>query len=119
VLDVVEDGDGGVAGEHEVAVHAVDGEVCGDGELGGGEALGDYGAAVDAAGSRGVPEGARVGEDVLWERRKKLALWLLGESVSLGRKGEMTMMRGRIGGGEGVDVRGQCRSMLSVPTRFP
>lgn len=66
VLDVVEDGDGRVPGEDEVAVHAVDCEMGGNGELGCGEALGYYGAAVDAAGARGVPERARVGEDVLW-----------------------------------------------------
>jgi len=54
-LDVVEDGDLRVARQHEVAVHAVHGEVGGDGALGGGEGLGDGGAAVDAARSRGVP----------------------------------------------------------------
>ena len=46
-------------------MHAVDREVWRDGELCGGEALGDYGAAVDAAGAGGVPEGPGVGEDVL------------------------------------------------------
>lgn len=77
VLDMVEDGEGAVAGEHEVAVHAVDGEVRGDGELSGGEALGYHGAAVDAAGAGGVPEGAGVGEDVL-EGKGGLACGFLG-----------------------------------------
>ena len=63
-LDVVEDGDGGVAGEDEIAVHAVDGEVGRDGGLGGGEALGDGSAAEDAAGAGRVPELAGVGVDV-------------------------------------------------------
>lgn len=65
MLDVVEDGDGAVPREDEVAVHAVDEEVRGDGELCGSEALCDYRAAVDPAGAGGVPEGAGVGEDVL------------------------------------------------------
>lgn len=55
MLNVVEDGNGRVAGEDEVAVHGVDGEVGGHGSLGCGEALGDHGAAVDAAGSGRVP----------------------------------------------------------------
>lgn len=64
-FDVIENGDLAVAGEHEVAVHAVDGvEVTGDGELGGGQALGDGGAAEDAAGTGRVPEWSGVGEDV-------------------------------------------------------
>jgi hypothetical protein len=65
VLDVVEDRQGGVAREHKVAVHAVDREVFRDGKLCGREALGYYGAAVDASRPRGVPEGAGVGEDIL------------------------------------------------------
>lgn len=65
MLDVVHDGDLGVAGENEVAVHAVNGKVRGDGSLGGGEALRDDGTAVDAAGSWGMPERSGVGEDVL------------------------------------------------------
>lgn len=64
-LDVVQDGDLRVARQHEVAVHAVHGEVGGDGALGGGEALGDGGTAVDTARAWGVPEGASVGEDIL------------------------------------------------------
>lgn len=79
-LDVVEDGDGGVAGEDEVAVHAVD-EVDGiavgrggrgDGQLRCREGLGDYRPAVDAAGTGRVPEGTGVGEDVLAEVREDL-----------------------------------------------
>jgi hypothetical protein len=66
VLDVVHNGDFGVACEYEVAMHAVDCEVRGDGSLGCSEALRDYGAAIDAAGSWGVPEGSGVGEDVLF-----------------------------------------------------
>lgn len=46
-------------------MHAVDGEVRGDGALGGGEALRDHGTAVDAARSRWVPEWAGVGVDIL------------------------------------------------------
>lgn len=55
MLNVVEDGDGRVAGEDEVAVHGVDGEVGWHGSLGCSEALCDHGAAVDAARSGGVP----------------------------------------------------------------
>lgn len=55
VFYVVDYGDVGLAGEDEVAVHAVHAEVLGDGVLGGPETLGDYGAAVDAAGSWRVP----------------------------------------------------------------
>ena len=62
---MVEDWDTGVPGEDEVAVHGMDGEVGGDGALGGGETLGYDGAAVDAAGSRGVPEWAGVGVQIL------------------------------------------------------
>lgn len=69
VLDVVQDRDARVAGQHEVAVHRVHGEVRWDGALRGGEALGDDGAAVDAARAGRVPEGTGVGEDVLWEER--------------------------------------------------
>ena len=50
--------------QHEIAVHAVHGEVGGDGGLCGGEALGDGGAAEDAARAGGMPEGAGVGVDV-------------------------------------------------------
>ncbi len=65
VLDVVEDGDLGVAGEDEVAVHRVDGEGRGHSALCRGEALRYDGAAVDATRPGGVPERACVGEDVL------------------------------------------------------
>lgn len=64
VLDGVYDGDVGVAGKDEVAVHGVDEEGGGDGFLGGGEALRDDGAAVDAAGAGRMPEGAEVREEV-------------------------------------------------------
>ena len=61
---MVQDRDGGVAGEDEVAVHAVDGEVGRDGGLRRGEALRDGGATEDAARARRVPERAGVGVDV-------------------------------------------------------
>lgn len=64
-LDMIDDGDLRVAGEDEVAVHAMDGEIAGHGALGGGQGLGDGGAAVDAARAGGMPEGARIREDVL------------------------------------------------------
>lgn len=63
---MVKDRNSRVTSEHEIAVHAMDGEVRGDGHLCGCEALRDDGAAVDAARSGWVPEGSRVGEDVLW-----------------------------------------------------
>lgn len=65
MLDVVEDRYLRVTGKDEVAVHAVDGEVRGNGDLGGGETLGDDGAAVDSAGAGRVPERAGVCEDIL------------------------------------------------------
>lgn len=43
----------------------MDCEVAGDGPLGSCETLCDYGTAVNAAGSWGMPEGSCVGEDVL------------------------------------------------------
>lgn len=72
---MVEDGDRGVAGEDEVAMHAVDQELGIRGRWGGrwdralrgAEALCYDGAAVDAARVAGVPEFAGVGEDVLGE----------------------------------------------------
>ena len=45
-------------------MHAMDGEVGGDGGLCGGEALCYGGAAEDAASTRWMPERAGVGEDV-------------------------------------------------------
>lgn len=54
-LHVVEDRDGSVPGEDEVAVHAVDDEVARDRVLRGREGLGDDGAAVDAPRSWWVP----------------------------------------------------------------
>lgn len=70
MLDVVHDGDLSVASENEIAVHAVNGKVRGDGSLGSGEALRDDGTAVDAAGSWGMPERSGVGEDVLGESQR-------------------------------------------------
>ncbi len=61
VFYVVEDRYGTVSCQHEVRVHAMDYEGGRDGALGCTEALRYYGAAVDAPGARGVPEGARVG----------------------------------------------------------
>jgi len=69
VLDVVQHGQRRVARQHEVAVHAVDREVWGHRQLRRGEALRDHGAAEDAAGAWGVPEGPGVGEDVLLGER--------------------------------------------------
>lgn len=54
-LDVVNDGDVAVAGQDEVAVHAVHVEVGRDGLLGRGEALCDGDAAEDAASAGRVP----------------------------------------------------------------
>ena len=54
-FNVVYDRDLAVAGEHKIAVHAVDTEVRVDSALRGGEALGDDGAAIDAACARWVP----------------------------------------------------------------
>jgi hypothetical protein len=65
VFDVVDYGDVGVAGQNKVAVHAVDGEVLGDGVLSCRKALGYYCAAIDAAGSGRVPQWPRVGVEVL------------------------------------------------------
>jgi len=65
VLDVVQDGDLRVTGQHEVAVHRVHGEVRGYGALRRRQALRDHRPAVDAARPRGVPEWSGVGEDVL------------------------------------------------------
>lgn len=70
---MVEDGNRGVAGEDEVAVHAVDQELGIGGRFGGGwdgalrgaEALCYHGTTEDAAPVGGVPEFAGVGEDVL------------------------------------------------------
>jgi hypothetical protein len=48
-------------------MHAMDCEVRGNSALGGGETLGDHGAAIDASCSWGMPEWTGVGEDVLEE----------------------------------------------------
>lgn len=54
-LDMVYEGDLGVASENKVAVHTVHEEIVRDGSLCGGEALRDHGAAVDAARAGGMP----------------------------------------------------------------
>lgn len=54
-LDVVDDGYVRVAGEDEVAVHRVDGEVGFDRLLRSAQRLGNGGAAVDATGTRRMP----------------------------------------------------------------
>lgn len=61
---MVDDRDFGVAVQDEVTVHRVHVEVFWDCALGGREALGDDGSAVDSAGSGRVPEGPGVGEEV-------------------------------------------------------
>lgn len=66
MLNVVHDWDLAIACENEIAVHAVDGEVRRDRPLACGKAVGDDGSAVDATGSRGVPEWPGVRESVLW-----------------------------------------------------
>lgn len=65
MLDIVHDGELAVAGQDEVAVHAMHREVARDGPLGGREALCYDRAAVDSAGTWRMPEGPSVGEDVL------------------------------------------------------
>ena len=65
-FDVVEDGNLGVTGENEVAVHAVDGKVGGNGSHGRGEGLRNRGTTVDTAGPGRVPKRSSVGEDILY-----------------------------------------------------
>ena len=65
-FDVVEDRDFGITGENEVAVHAVDGKVGGNGSHGRGEGLRNRGTTVDTAGPGRVPERSSVGEDILY-----------------------------------------------------
>lgn len=64
-FDVEEHGDLGGAGEDEVAVARVHGEVVGDCFLPGGETHCDHGASIDAARAGRMPERSFVGEDVL------------------------------------------------------
>lgn len=64
-LNVVEDRDGGVAGEDEIAVHAVDDKVARYGVLCGSEGLRNHGAAIYASRSGWVPQRSSVGVDVL------------------------------------------------------
>lgn len=103
-FDVIEDGDFGVTGENEVAVHAVDGKVGGNGSHGRGEGLRNRGTTVDAAGPGWVPEGSSVGEDILYH---DMNIVLAGV--------------GRPSGGMGMVVGvlpAQCRQRASVPRRF-
>lgn len=64
-FNVVKNRQLGVAGENKVAVHAVDGEIVGNGAHGGRKTLGDGGAAIDAACAWRVPEGTGICEDIL------------------------------------------------------
>jgi hypothetical protein len=65
MLDIVHHRDLRVPGEDKVTVHAVYCEVRGNSTLGSGQTLGDYGAAVDASCSWGVPQRSGVGVEVL------------------------------------------------------
>lgn len=101
VLDVVDDGHFGVAVENKIAVHAVDGEVGGDGALGCGEALSDGSAAIDAAGAGRVPQRACVGEEIGLDGRERGQ----GKGVfdrSVGRDGGRRFDQGREVGHVGV-----------------
>lgn len=73
-LDMVEDGDGGVSGQNEVAVHAVDGKIVGHGSHGRGQGLGYRGSAIDTACSRRMPEGTGVCENILFGEKKKIVV---------------------------------------------
>lgn len=110
MLDVVHDGDLGVAGENEVAVHAVDGKVRWDGSLSGSEALRDDGTAVDTAGSWGMPERSGVGKDVLGgvrgsgkSRERGLTGPMIDSSVSSRTFSMADLERSRAGGLTSVD----------------
>ena len=65
MLDVEHDWYLTIACENEVAVHAMDRKVAGDGSLGCCETLCNDGTAVDSAGSWGMPEGSGIGEHIL------------------------------------------------------
>lgn len=67
MFNIVHYRNGCVTCEHEVAVHRVNEEVWRNSELGGGETLSYYSAAVDPSCAGWVPEGSGVGVDVLWE----------------------------------------------------
>jgi hypothetical protein len=69
-FNVIHDRDLGVARQDEVAVHAVHREIARDSSLGGGQALGNHGTAVDAASSWGMPEGPCICEDILSGRQQ-------------------------------------------------
>lgn len=83
-FDVVEDRDFGITGENEVAVHAVDGKVGGNGSHGRGEGLRNRGTTVDTAGPGRVPKRSSVGEDILYYEHdscvsgSRLTLWWPG-----------------------------------------
>lgn len=80
-LDVEEDGDGGGAGEQEVAVARVAREVVRNRQMRRCEALRDDGAAVDAPRGEGLPGLAGVGEDVL-----RVMVVRIYTDIELGRK---------------------------------
>lgn len=108
-LDMVEDRERGVAGEDEVAVHAVRGEVGSDGLLGGGEGL-RYGcAAVDAARAGRVPERASVCVDILACR------WIVRRGVS---GTNYSMVRHHWGLGRGKDKHTGPMSITGVSSRM-
>lgn len=67
---MVKDGDGGVAGEDEIAVHAVDDKVARYRVLCCRKSLRDHGAAIYASRSGWVPQRSSVGEDVLNGERR-------------------------------------------------
>ncbi len=82
MFNVVHDWNLRIACEDKVTVHAMDCEVIGDGSLGGGEALGYYGAAVYPPRSWRMPERSGIGEDILEEglvlrlgKMRELWLW--------------------------------------------
>lgn len=64
-LDVVDDGDFRVAGQNEIAMHAVDGKIIGDSSHRGGKRLGDGGTAVNASCARRMPKRPGVCEYIL------------------------------------------------------
>jgi hypothetical protein len=64
-LDMIDNGDVRVSGQHKITVHAVHEELIGDGALGGAEALRNHGASVDSPRAGGMPEGTSVGENIL------------------------------------------------------
>lgn len=65
-LDMIEDRQLGVSGQHKVAVHAMYGKVIGDGSHCGGEALGYRSPSVNTPGTGRVPKRARIREHILF-----------------------------------------------------